>query len=94
VVEIAVAIGHRAVGDLEQELQEAVLLLTRIDQGLPQQLHQLQRPLDAPAELEEDPVVAARHRLGRQAGQGRGMADQPVQVRPCLRRVRRAQRLR
>ena len=47
------------------------------------------RPLEAPADVEEPPAVAARHVLHLHAAEGREVGDHAVQMRPARRRTGR-----
>jgi hypothetical protein len=76
--EIAAAVGHRAVGDLEERPSIAWCAVP------PQRPRQQRRsswpPARAAADVEEAPAVAARHVLHLHAAEGRQIGDHPVQV--------------
>ena len=88
-IEITRAIGHGAVADLQQGAHVLGFARIRRGHGLADQPGGMPGPLQAPAQIHEQPVGSARHILRRQAGQGGGAAHQCVQIKTRRRGLER-----
>ena len=77
--QIARAVGDGAVGDLQNRFQHAHA--GRLGtQAVAQHVGHLHRALQAPADVQEAPAVAARHALHHDAGKGRERNDDVIQA--------------
>ncbi len=72
------AVGHAAVGHLEDGLQQRRLAL--VDEGAMDEEDQGRRPFHAAAHVEEPPGLPAGHALGGQAGEGGQRQHGPVEA--------------
>ena len=76
---IARAIGHRAVGELEQQLELAAGLCVAAHGELLDHLDHRARALEAAAHVEEPPAVAVRHVLRDHAVERREILNEAIQ---------------
>ena len=76
---ITAAVGHRAVGELEQQLEAAVVGRLAAHRELLDQLDHRAQPLEPAAHVEEAPAEAARHVLQHHAVERGQVLDQPIQ---------------
>ena len=79
-------------GDRARNLNRAAFAVAGNGQRVTNEAARRQRALDAPAEIEEEPVVAARHVFIRQARQRGRPADEHIEIRKRARSVERAAR--
>ena len=76
---IARAIRHRAVRELEQQLELTAALRVAAHGKLLDHLDHRARALEAAAHVEEPPAVAVRHVLGNHAVEGGQILNEPIQ---------------
>jgi hypothetical protein len=79
--EVAVAIGHRAVGDLQEHLVDSLLVGQRRDDGAAEEMDHAGGPLEAAPHVEKSPARTARHALSAETGKGGEVEDQHVEER-------------
>ena len=79
--EVAVAIGHRAVGDLQEHLVDPLLVGPRRDDGAAEEMDHAGGPLEAATHVEESPAGPARHAFSAETGKGGEVEDQHVEER-------------
>ncbi len=77
--EVAAAIRHRAVGHFEQRLENGDMRRAGLDRAA-HQPRDPDRPLEAAADVEEQPAVTTRHALAFHPAEGREVGDHPIEM--------------